>query len=39
MTIFLLNKLQESRKETPIEVRQEGGREEKSVRLSPGLAQ
>ena len=38
MTIFFLDKLQESRKETPIEFCQEGGREEESVRLSPGLA-
>ena len=39
MTIFFLDKLQESRKETPVKVGQEGGREEKSIRLGPGLAQ
>jgi len=39
MAVFFLNKPQESRKETPIEVRQKGGREEESVRLSPSLTQ
>jgi len=39
MTICFLNKLQESRKKTPVKFGQEGGREEESVRLGPGLAQ